>query len=95
MTRWGTAKFGLEAAVKIPQLTGDLRILFAFAESVGQMCVPLSSQVDTSDDVLLALGEASREFADLCREVCSDMADGEINDNELGRIETAQGNPVT
>lgn len=91
LTRRGSSKFGLETAVMVTQLTGDLRILHAFAESAGQMCVPLPGQIDTSDDVLQALGEASREFADLCREVCTDMSDGEITDNELDRIETARG----
>lgn len=91
LTRRGSAKLGLETAVRITELTGDLRILHAFAESVGQMCVPLPGQINVCGDVLQALGEASREFAELCREVCAGMADGEINDNELGRIETARG----
>lgn len=86
------AKFGLATAVQVTQLSGDLRILHAFAADCGQMCVPLPESVCLhEDDVLRALGEASREFADLCREVCGDMADGAISDNELDRIDRARG----
>lgn len=84
----GTAKLGLVDSVKITQMTGDLRILFAFAEECGQLCVPLPQVVEVeADDVLRALAEASHEFAELCGEVCKSMADGQISDNELDRIE--------
>lgn len=87
----GTAKLGLVDACKITQLTGDMRILFAFAEVNGHMCVPLPGTPATADsDVMRALAESSREFAELCSEVCKDLADGRISDNELARIEQAR-----
>lgn len=92
VARRGTAKFGLETAVQVTQLSGDLRILHAFALECGQMCIPLPEAVSLEgNDVLQALGEASQEFADLCREVCSDMADGVISDNDQARIDRARG----
>lgn len=88
----GSAKLGLVDSVKISQMTGDLRILFAFAEECGQLCVPLPQVVDVGGgDVLRALAEASREFAELCTEVCSSMTDGRISDNELDRFERERG----
>jgi hypothetical protein len=88
----GTAKFGLSDAVKVTQMTGDYRILHAFAEAVGQMCIPLPGCLaDTGDDVLLALGETSREFSELCREVCQDVATGVFTDNALDRFELERG----
>jgi len=84
----GTAKFGLVDAVKVSQMTGDLRILFSFAEACGQVCVPLPATLEgATDDVLHAMAESSREFAELCTEVCSGVADGAISDNELARFE--------
>lgn len=91
VTGTGTAKFGLLDACKTSQLSGDLRILQSFAEACGQMCVPLPNMpVPEGNDVMRAMAESSREFAELCQEVCQDMADGAISDNELGRIETAR-----
>lgn len=88
----GSAKFGLVDAVKVTELTGDLRILQAFATQCGQVCVPLPDGfVASGNQVLEALGKTSKEFADLCTEVCADMADGSISDNELARIERESG----
>ncbi|HEY5582568.1 MAG TPA: phage regulatory CII family protein, partial [Rhodoferax sp.] len=83
----GTAKLGLLDAEKITQLTGDLRILEAFATNCGQMLVPLPQELElTADDCMLRLALSTKEYAAFCIEVASDLADGKINDNELGRI---------
>lgn len=84
----GTAKFGLVDAVKATRLSGDFRILHAFAESCDHACIPLppSSSAPTSS-VLAALAQSSQRFAGLCTEVCASTADGVISDNELARIE--------
>jgi len=88
----GTAKLGLLDAEKITDLTGDLRILTAFATNAGQMLVPLPPATDLfSDDCMLRLGDAAREFGELCREVGTDLADGSISDNELDRVDTVSG----
>lgn len=83
----GSAKLGLVDAAKVCQLTGDYRILYAFADSCGHACVPLPT--DTAAEpgaVLEQLARASGEFADLCYEVIQSANDGSISDNELDRI---------
>lgn len=91
LTATGSAKLGLLDAVKMSHLTGDFRILYAFAEACGHMAVPLPDVERVPDkDVMRALAESSRDFADLCREVCDAMADGRVSDNELRRVEVAR-----
>ena len=92
VTATGTAKLGLLDAAKITELTGDMRLLAAFAANVGQMLVPLPKiPADASDDCMLRLADTAREFGDLCREVAGDMADGVISSNDLQRIDTECG----
>lgn len=87
VTATGTAKLGLLDAEKIVILTGDLRILEAFATDCGQMLVPLPSAIVLStDDCMLRLADTAREFGELCKEVGGDLADGKISDNELRRF---------
>lgn len=91
-TARGTAKLGLVDAEKITQLTGDLRILHAFAANCGQMLVPLPDAMAVEgDDCMLRLADSAREFGGLCAEVAGDLADGSISDNELNRIDKACG----
>lgn len=88
----GTAKLGLLDAAKITTLSGDLRILEAFATNCGQMLVPLPAAVDLqSDDCMLRMAATVREFGDLCTEVAADLQDGKISDNELARIDRECG----
>ncbi len=92
VTATGTAKLGLLDAAKITELTGDVRLLAAFAANAGQMLVPLPKiQADASDDCMLLLADMAREFGELCTEVASDMADGVISSNDLSRIDTECG----
>lgn len=91
LTATGTAKLGLMDALKITHLTGDYRILYAFAESCGHMAVPLPHVDGLPDpDLMRALADSSRDLADLCREVCDAAADGRISNNELRRVELAR-----
>lgn len=88
----GTAKLGLLDAETITLLTGDLRILEAYATNAGQMLVPLPLVGEfANDDCMLRLADSAREFGDFCREVAGDLADGQISDNELGRIDKECG----
>lgn len=84
----GSAKLGLETAVKMTRRTRDLRILHAFAREFGQQCTPLPESFEFGDDECMqALGAVVRESADVCQEMCKDLGtDGDINDNELERI---------
>ncbi len=87
VTSSGSAKLGLVDAAKICQLTGDYRILYAFAEACGHVCIPMpAGTAPNAEGVLTQLAETSREFAELCTEVCASAADGRITDNELERI---------
>lgn len=87
LTATGTAKLGLLDAEKITILTGDLRILQTFAADCGQMLVPLpAAMVLLDDDCMLRLADMAREFGELCKETGGDLADGQISDNELRRI---------
>lgn len=88
----GSAKLGLLTAAKMTKRSGDLRILAAFASECGQMLVPLPEALNVEgDDCMKRLSETSKEFADLCQEVCGSLTDGEINDNELKRINRNAG----
>lgn len=88
----GIAKLGLIDAEKITLLTGDLRILEAFAGNCGQMIVPLpNAAVFGDDDCMLRLADSAKEFGDLVREVGADLVDGKISDNELHRIDRECG----
>ena len=89
----GSAKLGLLTAVKMTKRTGDLRILLAFALECGQMCIPLPEALTTSaDDCMRAMGGTTREFGELCQEVCLSLGDdGDVSDTELGRVEREAG----
>lgn len=81
-------KLGLETAEAVTHMTGDLEILMRFAESCGQMLVPLPELAGAHhDDVMAALSEAGGDYADLVRETCADMGDGALSQNEFDRIE--------
>jgi len=92
----GTAKFGLVDAVKASQLTRDYRILHAFAEECGHMCIPLPASTEEATSNLLAdLARSSERFAALCNEVCIGAADGVISDNEKTRIQRARAELIS
>ena len=91
----GMAKLGLLTAEKLTQRTGDLRILASFAGNCGQMIVPLPCVGDVEGDACMArLADVIEEFGKLCRETAVDLADGKINDNELGRIDGEIGQVI-
>lgn len=87
----GTAKFGLLDAVKVTELSSDLRILQAFAAVCGQMVVPLPAFTPNSSGCMARLADTAREYGELCTEVAKDLADGQISDNELARIDRETG----
>ena len=91
VTATGTAKLGLLDAAKVVALTGDLRILQAFAANAGQMLVPLPHLDVELDDSMLRLAAAACEFGEMCTAVASTLSDGVITDNELVRIDRECG----
>lgn len=92
----GTAKFGLVDAVKASNLSGDFRILHAFAEECNHMCIPLPPADGTpTSDILANLATSSKRFAELCNEVINSTSDGAVSDNELDRIQRARAELLT
>ena len=96
VTGTGTAKLGLVDAEKITQLTGDLRILQAFAGNCSMMLVPFPAAVDDADGPVSAnamkrISETAQEFAQLCAAVSGSVADGHVTPNELSAIDRECG----
>ncbi len=92
VTRTGTAKLGLETAVAISVLSGDMRILEAFAAQCGRMTLPLPEVLQEGGSTVLArLGDVLREQSHVVREVTEAASDGEITPNERKRIAREAG----
>lgn len=86
------AKFGLADSVRLQQLTGDHRILYAMASELGEMCVPLPQVPDEAGDLCASkVAAVAMDFGKLMCEVSEDLRDGQISDNELAQIEAAWG----
>lgn len=82
----GTAKLGLADAVKVSTLTGDARILNAFADEMGFALIPLHAAAG-ADGGVERLGQLAQEFADVIRATGVALADGRVTPNELKRVE--------
>lgn len=92
VTSTGTAKLGLETAVKITVLSKDFRILEAFAAQCGRMTFPLPDVLaEGGDNVLARLGDVLREQSHVVREVSESVADGRITGTERDRIRREVG----
>lgn len=92
LNRTGTAKFGLETAVQVTEMSGDMRILEAYAARCGRMTLPLPELLQESDDGILASqGAFLREVADVVQELGKDYADGRITANERDRFRQEVG----
>lgn len=85
--RTGQAKLGLDTAVKVSALTGDLRILEAFALACDCMVVPLpGAQQSTDRPVMTGLAGMLTEQAHVVSAVSRALDDNRISDNERGEI---------
>ncbi len=93
VARVGTAKFGLETAIKVSVMTGDMRILDAFAMQCGRTTLPLPSAAAQAQGgcIIERLGELLRESSDVVREVTASWSDGCISKNEMLRVERECG----
>lgn len=66
----------------------SLVALEAFAGNCRQMLVPLPESLQGSgDDALVQLGQAAKDFGELCHEVSDDLAKDRISDNAMKRID--------
>lgn len=84
--RTGTAKFGLEDAVKLTLLSGNLAILNAFAAQCCCVVLPMPC-VDAGLDTFHGLADAAREFSEFVASVADAAADGRVSGNELARVD--------
>ncbi|WP_428001813.1 phage regulatory CII family protein [Acidovorax sp.] len=92
----GTAKLGLKTAVKLTAFTKDYRILEAFAAQCGRMVLPMPEVLASDgDECLKSLGEVLRESGEVVRELTGSLEDGNISDNEYGRIAKECGHLVS
>lgn len=92
VARVGTAKFGLETAVKATLMSGDMRILDAFAMHCGRMTLPLPELAASDDDCcMLELGNMLHKVGELVKDTTESLRDGVITDNEMGCIDQECG----
>lgn len=95
VARTGTAKLGLETAVAVSVMSGDKRILDAFARACGCMVLPLPEVVsEGGSNVLARLGDMLREQSHVVREVSESVADDEMKGTERDRIHREVGELV-
>lgn len=96
VARVGMAKFGLETAAQVTEMSGDMRILQAFALRCGHMTIPLPT-LDTPDDdaCIIELGKLLKEVGDLVSETTTCLHDGKISDNETARLDIRCGRLVS
>lgn len=86
-TATGSAKLGLETAVNVTDLSGDMRILQAWAAHSGHLLMPMApSDATLTKGCLEGLTASAKEFSDLVLVVTGGMSDNAISDNELSQI---------
>lgn len=83
-----THVFGLKSAVKATQLTGDPRILFAFASECGYVCMP-GEGVELNVSPLMAVSRLMAAHGDVGQVVHEALADDRISASEQDAIEDA------
>ena len=94
LTATGTAKLGLVDALKMSQLTGDYRVVHAFAAACGGMFVPLPQPDEVVTEALADVATCVKEFGELVTAFCTAVADGKVSRNELRRIEVEAGDAL-
>lgn len=81
------SKLGLEDSVTMQLLAGRYDVLYAMALECRHFPpVPMPELVDTDSPCLKTLARMTHEFGLLISEVADDLADDEVNNNELGRV---------
>lgn len=78
----------LVEAVKLMQVTNDIRILNALAAEFGGIYVPRPDALNQRADQLIGdISNMSLKFGTLIQEVAKDIADSRISSNEMKNIE--------
>lgn len=92
VARVGMAKLGLETAAQISEMSGDMRILEAFAMRCRRMTIPLPTLDAPDDDAcIVELGKLLKEVGDLVSESTTCLHDGKISDNEVAQLDMRCG----
>lgn len=92
LNRTGSAKLGIEDAVRMSQFTGDLRILNAFAAECGCMVLPLpESMAVEGDDAMQLVSKLMAELNDTVQAFVGAVADGKVTGNEVAEIKRQGG----
>ena len=86
LTHTGSAKLGLVDAVKLTLLTGDRRILNAYAAECGCLVV-LMPEHAAGIDSFAQLADDIREFGEFVASVADAVRDGRVTANELARVQ--------
>lgn len=90
------SKLGLVDAAKITALTGDLRMLNAFAALAGCMVLPLPAHAEApaGAEAMHHLARLAKEFGDVARVFAESVADGDVSANELASLHREVGELV-
>jgi hypothetical protein len=86
LTATGSAKLGLTDSVKLTLLTGDRRILNAFAAACGCLVLPMPDHT-AGIDTYAQLADTAREFGEFVASVADGARDGRVTANELARVQ--------
>lgn len=84
--RESTAKLGLADALKISEMTGDHRILMAFAESLGYRCVRVEIPA-ARGELLEAVSRFAKETGEALMAMHRAIEDGRVTENEVREFE--------
>lgn len=82
----GTAKLGLEDALKLTLLSGNRAILNAFASECACFVLPMPC-AGGDMDTFHGLADAAKEFGEFISSVADAAADGKVTANELARVD--------
>lgn len=89
------AKLGLLDAIKMQVMSRDYRVLYAMAAELGHASFPLPDLDRIDSNCSQSVATLAKEFGELMAEVAQGLADGDVNDNELKRLEREAGQLVS
>lgn len=81
-------KLGLQDAIRIMELTGDLRPLERISSRLGQVMVNIPADLPDQTDALKSLAEMAKESGEAITALSAALADGELTRAERKEIAT-------
>lgn len=80
----------LAEAVRMTEITGDTRIVEAFARQLGMMLMDIPAAENCADgEVIEMLSESMKTFGEVGHEVNRTFADGRVEQHEVRRVRDA------